>query len=492
MRMHFRTLWAALGTGPWCWGDESTEPIAGIAIDSRRVAKNDLFVAMRGERTDGHRFVGEAFRRGARAALVDTASDELQRQVHEIGARFIDVTSPLDADALPDGPVCFVVADTLRALQTLAAKWRDEHCRCRVVGVTGSVGKTTTTRLVAAVLARRWETRASPENFNNEIGLPLSVLRLEPGVEWLAQEMAMYALGEIKLLASIARPEVGVVTNVGPTHLERLGTIERIAMAKSELVSSLPLHGLAVLNGDDRRVRSMAECTYAGRTVFYGLGQDNALWAEEPRVLGLEGIAVRMHWGADRVEVRLPLLGRHNVYAALAAAAVGLYAGMSWSEIAAGLADRRAQVRLCACPGINGSTVLDDSYNASPASMIAALDLLSEMQGRRVAVLGGMLELGSYSDEGHRLVGRRAAETADVLVTVGEMGRTIAEEALSSGMSAPCVLCAADNEQAVQLLEQLLTQGDFVLVKASHGIGLAEVVRRISSPALTDQGEGEA
>lgn len=492
MRMPLRTLWAALGTGPWPWADERDEPATGIAIDSRRVVPHDLFVAMRGEHTDGHRFVGEAFRRGARAALVDRPTEDVQRQLHEFGAQLIDVTRPLGADASPDGPMCFVVADTVRALQTLAAKWRDEHFRCRVVGITGSVGKTTTTQLVAAVLAQCWETRASPENYNNEIGLPLSVLRLEPDVEWLAQEMAMYAVGEIKLLASIARPEVGVVTNVGPTHLERLGTIERIALAKSELISSLPLYGLAVLNGDDPRVRAMSECNSAGRTVCYGLGHANDLWADEPQVLGLAGIAVRMHWGSDSVDVRLPLLGRHNVYAALAATAVGLYAGMSWLDISAGLADPRAQVRLSALPGIAGSTVLDDSYNASPASTVAALDLLSTMHGRRVAVLGGMLELGSYTAEGHRLVGKRAAETASVLLTVGELGRTIAQEALRCGMDPRSVLCAGDTEQAVRFLEQLLIQGDFVLVKASHGIGLEEVVRRITNQVRSEQDQTEA
>ncbi len=491
MRMHLRTLWAALGTGPWPWSDDSTEPVTGVAIDSRRVVDNDLFVAMKGESTDGHRFVGEAFRHGARAALVEQATEEVQRQADEVGAQLIDVTRPLDSGAPPQARLCFVVANTLRALQTLAAKWRNEHSACRVVGITGSVGKTTTTRLVAAVLSRSYETRASPENFNNEIGLPLSMLRLETGIEWLAQEMGMYAVGEIKLLASIARPEVGVVTNVGPTHLERLGTIERIAQAKSELVSALPLYGLAVLNGDDPRVKGMSGCTSAGRTLYYGLDHNNDLWADEPQVLGLEGIVTRIHLGGDSADIRLPLLGRHNVYAALAATAVGRYAGMPWSEIVAGLADRRAQARMTACPGIRGATVLDDSYNASPASMIAALELLSEMQGRRVAVLGGMLELGSYSDEGHRLVGRRAAECASVLITVGELGRLIAQEALRCGMPAQSVFSVADSQEAAELLEQVVTQGDYVLVKASHGIGLGEVVRRITSPAGPGQDKPE-
>ena len=492
MRMHLRTLWEALGTGPWHWTDELTVPVTGVAIDSRRVLADGLFVALRGDKTDGHKFVGEAFRRGARAALVEQATDDIQRQASEVGAQLIDVSRPLACDSPPNNQVCFVLGNTLRALQTLAAKWRDVHGGCRVVGVTGSVGKTTTTQLIATVLSQCFKTSASPENFNNEIGLPLSVLRLEPGVQWLAQEMAMYAMGEIKLLASIARPEVGVVTNVGPTHLERLGSIESIALAKSELVTALPLYGLAVLNGDDPRVRAMSAASPAGRTLYYGLGRENDIRADEPRVMGLEGIATRIHMGSDSVDVHLPLLGRHNVWAALAAAAVGLYAGMSWSDIVAGLSDQRAQVRLSARPGVGGAIVLDDSYNASPASMIAALDLLSTMQGRRVAVLGGMLELGSYSDEGHKLVGRRVAETATVLVTIGELGKLIAQEAQSSGMAPQSVHCAASCEEAAQFLERLLTQGDFVLVKASHGIGLAEVVRRITDPVEPARREPEA
>jgi UDP-N-acetylmuramoyl-tripeptide--D-alanyl-D-alanine ligase len=267
--------------------------------------------------------------------------------------------------------------------------------------------------------------------------------------------------------------------------------MERIAQAKSELVAALPLYGLAVLNGDDPRVRDMSGCSGANRVLYYGLSSSNDLWADEPQVLGLQGIRLTMHLGGDCVEAQVPLLGRHSVYAALAASAVGLYAGMSWSDIVAGLADRRAQVRLCARPGIRGATILDDSYNASPASMIAALDLLSEMNGRRIAVLGGMLELGSYAEEGHRVVGRRAAQTASILLAVGELGKLMAQEALQSGMEQQNVLCAADVAEAVQRLGGLLTRGDFVLVKASHGVALDQVVRQITDSAEAECGERE-
>jgi UDP-N-acetylmuramoyl-tripeptide--D-alanyl-D-alanine ligase len=463
-----------------------------VAVDSRQVGRGDLFVALRGERTDGHRFVCEAFRRGARVALVERGNEDSAAGAVEAAATVIDAAKDLAGGAPPEMPLCVQVTSTLTGLQTLAASWREAHPNCRVVGVTGSVGKTTTTQLVAAVLAQRFGTRSSPENYNNEIGLPLSVLRIEPGTEWLAQEMAMYGLEEIRRLAAIARPEVGVVTNVGPTHLERLGTIDRIAEAKSELVQTLPLYGLAVLNGDDPRVRAMSELATARRVLYYGLDEGNDLWADEVQVLGLEGTALRLHWRGESVQVRLPLMGRHIAYPALAAAAVGLHAGLSWPEIAAGLQDRQAQVRLRALPGIRDTTVLDDSYNASPISTIAALDLLAEMRGRRVAVLGGMLELGSYSEEGHRLVGRRVSEAADLLVAVGDLGRWIAYEALRCGMRVHSVYTVADNSEALRTLERVLESGDFVLVKGSRGVALDAVVDRLTQPGSTPRAGREA
>nr|MBC7245872.1 UDP-N-acetylmuramoyl-tripeptide--D-alanyl-D-alanine ligase [Chloroflexota bacterium] len=447
-------------------------PFTDVVIDSRAVVEGSLFVALPGEHTDGHLFVGDAFRRGARAALVHRAVDD--------AGTLVDVRKPLDAEVPVQLPVCFVVPNTLAGLQTLAAYWRRKHAKCRVVGITGSVGKTTTKELIAAVLRQRFCTLKSPENYNNEVGLPLSVLRLHQDVEWLVQEMAMYDLGEIALLSRIALPEVGVVTNVGPTHLERLGTIERIAQAKAELVQALPPEGLAVLNGDDARVRAMASLTSAKSVLYYGLEPHNDLWADEIQTRGLEGLWLRFHFRGQSVSAHLPLLGQHSVHSALAATAVGLSQGLIWEEILTGLQDKSAQVRLIVVPGVRGTTILDDTYNASPASTLAALNLLAEMDGRKVAVLGGMLELGSYETEGHRLVGRRAAEVASVLVTVGRLGHLIAEEAITTGMPSSAVHAVADNDEAVQVLQQILVEGDFVLVKGSRGIAMENIVSRLA------------
>jgi UDP-N-acetylmuramoyl-tripeptide--D-alanyl-D-alanine ligase len=387
----------------------------------------------------------------------------------------VDVGQPLPPQPV-ELPVCFLVPDTLRALQDLAAYWRRQHPAVRVVGVTGSVGKTTTKELIASVLSQRYRTAKSLGNYNNEIGLPLTMLRLEPKVEWVVQEMGMYALGEIAHLANIAQPAVGVVTNVGPTHLERLGSIEQIAQAKSELVDALPASGVAVLNGDDQWVRAMAERTRACTVLFYGLEPQNDLWADGIRSYGLEGLRLRFHFRDQVLHAHLPLLGRHSVYGGLAAAAVGVSLGLAWDEIISGLQDPSAQVRLMVVPGLHGTTILDDTYNASPASTVAALNLLEEMDGRKVAVLGGMLELGAYEAEGHRLVGRRAAEVVSVLVAVGKLAQLVAEEALAVGMPAGAVHIAAGNDQALQVLQEILVEGDFVLVKGSRGMAMEGIV----------------
>jgi UDP-N-acetylmuramoyl-tripeptide--D-alanyl-D-alanine ligase len=293
----------------------------------------------------------------------------------------------------------------------------------------------------------------------------------------------MYDVGEIALLARIARPEIGVVTNVGPTHLERLGTIERIAEAKSELVQALPADGLALLNGDDPRVRAMARLTPAGEVLFYGMQPHNDLWADEVQTHGLAGLSLRMHFHGDVIPATLPVLGRHNVYGVLAAVGVGLRAGLVWEQIIAGLQDRSAQVRMLVVGGIRGTTILNDTYNASPASTTAALDLLADGAGkvsggtgRKVAVLGGMLELGSFAEEGHRLVGQRAADTVSLLVTVGKLGRLIAAGALDRGLPQTSVYQAADNDEAVQILRRILQEGDLVLVKGSRGIAMENIV----------------
>jgi UDP-N-acetylmuramoyl-tripeptide--D-alanyl-D-alanine ligase len=299
--------------------------------------------------------------------------------------------------------------------------------------------------------------------------------------------MGMYDVGEIAALAEIALPQVGVVTNVGPVHLERLHTMQRIAEAKAELIQALPpasSGGVAILNADDEWVAPMANQTKA-RVFTYGLAASADLWADEVQGAGFEGIRFRFHYGHEAIHARVPMLGRHSVHTALRAAAVGLVEGLSWEEIMTGLRDQSAQLRLVVVPGPAGSTLLDDTYNSSPASCIAALNLLDELGGHKIAVLGDMYELGHYEEEGHKLVGRRARDVADILITVGKLGRIIGLEALAAGMPTQCVHFMDTNAAAVELLRGIIGSApgaDRILVKGSRALGMDGIVAALTQP----------
>jgi UDP-N-acetylmuramoyl-tripeptide--D-alanyl-D-alanine ligase len=449
-----------------------SQTVSMTVIDSRQVKPGALFVALKGERADGHDYVADAFSRGAVAAIVE-------RDVTP-SASTLDLTDV--APALPATwtlPLVFKVSDSLQAIQRVAAFWRRQHS-VRVVGITGSVGKTTTKELAAAVLARRYVTLKSEASYNNEIGLPLTLVHLTDEHERVVLEMGMYDVGEISDLARIAQPQVGVVTIIGPVHLERAGTIERIVEAKTELVEALPPapEGVAILNYDDERVRGMAQSTRA-RVFYYGLSPEADLWADRIEGLGLDGIRFRLHYRGEMLHVKIPLLGRHSVHTALRAAAVGLVEGLTWQEVIEGLRGPSAQLRLVAVPGPGGATILDDTYNASPASTIAALKLLDELDGRKIAVLGDMLELGDYEQEGHEKVGMRALEVADVLIAVGPRGRIIGQTAQRWGMPADRVHIVEDSVEAVAVLEQMVTGEDVILVKGSRAMQMEEIVNKL-------------
>lgn len=462
--------------------------ILDAVVDSRRAGPGSLFVALRGQHHDGHDFIPQAVAAGAVAVLAERCPPEIESLVLPAGKG-----APQGLKAGPGQPVCFVVPDSLAALQQVATHWRGQH-DVRVIGVTGSVGKTTSKEVIAAVLRQRYRCLKSEGNYNNEIGLPLTLLHLRAEHQRVVLEMGMYELGEISQLAAIARPQVGVVTDVGPSHLERLGSIERIAQAKAELPRALPPAaegGVAILNQDDDRVRAMAGMTRA-RVFTYGLSPTADLWADEIQSVGLDGIRFRLHHAGESLHVRVPLLGRHSVHTALRGAAVGLVEGLSWDEIVSGLRDQESELRLMAVAGPAGSTILDDTYNASPASSLAALNLLEELPrtrpgARKLAVLGDMYELGSYEEEGHRIVGRRARAVADLLVAVGPLGRILGEEALKAGMAPDAVFLVEDNDHAIALLRELLGSGpggDLLLIKGSRSLEMEQIVA-----ALQERGQ---
>jgi UDP-N-acetylmuramoyl-tripeptide--D-alanyl-D-alanine ligase len=462
---------ALTGTRPEITSSVITEAV----VDSRQVIPGAMFVALPGERVDGHNFVGDAFHKGAGLALVQR---DLSGLFPAVDLRSGQLPQNM---RLPKTAFCIWVDDSLKALQQIAAFWRSK-LNLRVIGITGSVGKSTTKELVAEVLSQRYRTLRNPGNLNNEIGLPLTLLRLSSGYERAVLEMGFYVPGEIAFLCDLAHPQVGVITNVGTVHAERAGSQEQIARGKAELVQSLPPapEGVAILNYDDPWVRQMASQTRA-RIFFYGLDPQADLWADGVEGLGLEGILFRLHYRNEVIYLRVPLIGRHSVHTALRAAAVGLVEGLTWQDIATGLRMGNAQLRLVAVHTDNGALILDDTYNASPESTLAALNLLEELEGRKVAVLGDMLELGPYEQQGHEMVGARAAEIVQELVAVGERSRMTASAARQAGLNSASIHWFASTPEATDYLRGQLNQGDVVLVKGSRGMRMETIVAALEA-----------
>lgn len=421
----------------------------GVSTDTRRLSVGALFVALKGERFDGHAFVEEAFSRGAGAAVV---------------ALGIAATGPL-----------ILVEDTLEALGGIAAAHR-AAVPVQVIAVTGSTGKTTTKEMVAAILSQGGPTARTPGNYNNEIGVPLALLELDEQQQAAVVELAMRGRGQIAYLAAMARPQVGVITNVGVSHLELLGSRQAIAEAKAELLTALPADGTAVLNADDDFFDFLRQRSPA-RTVSFGQGPAAQVRAADVS-LSADGSVrfVLRGWGGEQ-EIHLKAAGRHQALNAAAAAAAAMAAGGKPEWVAAGLsafeaADMRGQI----VPAPGGFTVINDSYNAAPDSMRVALELLADLPGKRKwAVLGDMKELGPMTAEWHREVGELAAALRVAgLVTVGELGHYIAEGA-RSGLSD--VTEAADNAAAAREVDQRIQAGDVVLVKGSRAMRMEEIVR---------------
>jgi UDP-N-acetylmuramoyl-tripeptide--D-alanyl-D-alanine ligase len=444
----------------------STRAIRGAAVDSRLVGAGQLFAALPGERTDGHGFLAEAAVAGAAALMVTRP------------------VPPAVLDALGDVTV-LAVPDAVAALGALARGWRARFDPL-VVGVTGSIAKTSTKEAIAAVLGSSFRTLRSEGNQNNEIGLPLTLLRLGRDHRAAVLEMGMYAGGEIAELARLAKPRIGVVTAVHGVHLSRMGSLAAIEQAKGELVEALPSNGVAVLNQDDRRVRRMADRT-AARVLTYGLADEADVGAEDIASLGLDGMRFTLRMPARRggrpvrLPARIPGLGKLSVHNALAGAAVGMAAGLEPPVIVGALASGWSSAHRGQVIRAGRVTIIDDSYNASPPSVTAALDLLAGLPGRRIAVLGEMLELGKGAASGHREVGTAAAATCDLLIVVGSGAAGIAAGAKAAGLDPSRIIEARDRDVALDLLRGRLRDGDVVLVKASRGVELDLLVEALRS-----------
>ena len=432
----------------------SDRPIRGAAVDSREVRPGMVFFALPGDRTDGHAFLPDAVAAGASALVV--------------------TRPPSDPSSLGDVTVVRV-ADAVTALGALASAWR-RRFRPVVVGVTGSLAKTSTKEAVATVLARRYRTLKNVGNQNNEIGLPLTILGLGPEHEAAVLEMGMYVGGEIADLARIAQPSIGVVTAVQAVHLSRIGSIEAIAAAKGELIEALPPSGVAVLNADDQVVRGMAALTSA-RSVTYGFAADADVGADEVVSAGLDGMRFTLRAGGERRAVTTPSLGRLSVHNGLAAAAVGLAAGLSLDQVADGLAEGWSAPHRVAVVRLGDVTLIDDSYNASPGSMQAALELLARRAraARRRARRDARTRRGATTRVTTRSV-RPPARSPTCSWSSVRTRRGSPRERRDAGLASSRILSVDDATGALDVLRPRLRDGDVVLVKASRGIGLDELV----------------
>jgi UDP-N-acetylmuramoyl-tripeptide--D-alanyl-D-alanine ligase len=433
-------------------GEFDPEHLAqGYSIDSRTVRAGQLFFAVKGERLDGHDFVEQALGNGAIAAVV--RKDQLSRYPREMRL--------------------LAVEDTLVALQTLATAVRKVWGKT-LIAVTGSAGKTTTKEAIAHVLSTRFRVLKSEGNFNNHFGLPLMLVKLEPEYDVAVIEMGMSHAGEIRALAKIAQPEIGVVTNVAPVHLEFFDSLAGIARAKYELVESLPANGVAVLNADDEYVSQFGR-DFKGNVVMYGTRATADVRAEKIQSKGTEGAEFDVVIGGVREHATLPLVGEHNVLNALAAVAVGVERGLKPAEAVGALAtlapgDKRGQVLQ-----VGNVTVINDCYNSNPKALEAMVDALAAMAAkRRIVVAGEMLELGPAGEEMHRQAGQHIAEKKiDALLGVRGLAQAMVDGARKAGGRAEFV---AGPEEAGEWLAREARDGDVVLLKASRGVKLEKAL----------------
>lgn len=458
-------------TGGQLLAGPDTTMVNGLAIDSREVQPGAAFVAFTGERADGHQYIPSALREGARAVLV-TRDDEQVRAA-------LETTTRSDAALV-------LVADAQRAVEALGT-WHRERLLCPVIGVTGSTGKTTTKDFLRSVLSTAMRVVATSGNRNNELGVPLTLMEAGVETEALVVEMAMRGAGQIAHLCDIARPDFGLVTNVGVSHVELLGSEAAIASAKGELVQAIPPTGRVFLNGDDGWTDVLSTSAAAPIT-RYGIGESADVRAVDVEVAEDGTPAFTIVSGDTSAAVRLPVPGRHNVYNALAAAAIGLHLGMSLEDVARGLESATfSKWRMESFQSASGITVINDAYNANPVSMRAAISALGDIptKGRRVAVLGDMAELGSLAELAHfQLGGELISSAVDVLVTVGERARRISDGAVAAGMNPEWVRPCANADEASEVLDDIAEPGDTVLVKGSRVMGLERVVEGMIEPRV--------
>ncbi len=436
----------------------TTALISSVTLDSRKVIQDSLFIATRGERVDGHDFIDDVFEKGA---LCVVSEKELSQ---------------------PKGPY-ILVRDSFQALKDIAAYYRST-LMIKIVGITGSVGKTSTKEMIASVLEQKYNVLKTAGNYNNEVGLPLTILNIREEHEIAVVEMGISDFGEMHRLAAIAKPDICVITNIGQCHLENLKSREGILKAKSEIFDFLKEDGAICLNGDDDLLSTLQEIKGV-KPLFFGRQENNQIYATDIISRGLEGTSCVIHRGGETIDVLIPIPGGHMVQNALAAATVGTVLGFSAQLIQQGITAAKTIRGRSNLIKTDKGLIIDDCYNANPMSMKAAIDLLSYATTRRVAILGDMFELGEQSDKLHYETGLYAAASPiEVLILIGENAKHMSRAVDDYCAEHKDRVCEkyyfAERDQAIETLLSILKNQDAILIKASHGMGFQEIVTYIT------------
>ncbi len=439
-----------------CTSEQENITIKGAVLDSRLVEEGYLFFATKGERVDGHSFILQVAEKKAACVICEKAPENVE---------------------IP----YILVEDSFAALKQVAAYYR-ENLTIPVIGITGSVGKTSTKEMIAAVLGVRYNVLKTEGNFNNEVGLPLTILRIRDEHKVAVVEMGINHFGEMHRLSEIAKPDICVITNIGQCHLEFLGSREGILKAKSEIFDFMNPEGYVCINGDDDMLCTIKE-VHGHKPVTYGMTMKNDVYVTDVKSNGILGSEASIYLNDETFDVEVPLPGEHMVMNALAATCVGDLLGLKPEEIAKGIAAVKAVGGRSNIIALEDKTILDDCYNANPVSMKAAIDLLNLANTRKVAILGDMFELGEGQEEMHSEIGRYAVEQGiEVLVCVGELSRnmfnaaTLTRTAMKKDIQ---IYYMQDTQEVIDKIDIILEKGDSILVKASHGMGFAEVVEAL-------------
>ena len=431
------------------WIKDSVAEAAGVVLDSRLLQENYVFLATKGEKVDGHKFIPSVFEKGAMAVICEDLPEVLT------------------------GP-CIQVKDSFVALKKLAAFYR-QQLDIKVIGITGSVGKTSTKEFVAGVLSAKYNVWKTQGNFNNEVGLPLTVLQLREEHEIAVLEMGISDFGEMHRLSEIARPDICMLTNIGQCHLEFLGDRDGVLKAKTEIFDFMNPEGMIFVNGDDDKLVTLKE-KWQERLVTFGRNQENDIYAVNEISKGLLGSVADIQGSLDIPGVVVPLPGEHMVLNALAASAVANMLGLTSEEIKTGMKKVTAVSGRSNIMPLQDFILIDDCYNANPVSMKAAIDLLQSANKRKVAVLGDMFELGEEEENLHYEVGRYTKGKVDFLICVGNLARNIYEGAIEGKEEGMTVLYLKEKEEIYSQLKQIIMPQDTILLKASHGMGFADIV----------------